>query len=1058
MKKITFILAFLVLVAFQAAAQVQITGTITSAEDGLSIPGVSVVVKDNATIGTTTDINGKYSITVPGNAEALVFSFVGMKTQEVLINGRSVIDVQLEAEVLEMDEVIVTAIGIKREAKKVGYAVTSVGGDEVTKTQTTDAMTSLQGRVAGVDISASSGAPGASTKVILRGYSSVTGNNQPLYVVDGSPINNSTNPGSGDLNNTVDLGNGASDINPEDIESMTILKGAAATALYGSRAANGVIMITTKSGKKNNKLKVNYSSSVTYSEPLRLPQLQDKFGQGWSGHWASDENGSWGPVMDGKERLWGNVVDNSQLLKPFENQENNLRDFYDIGKAYTNSISLSGGGERTSFYASYTNLNNDGFMPDDIDKLERNSVAFRGTAEGEKLSAKVSVNYVNKSSGFVAAGQGGAKGATLFQEIIQIPRDFSIVDMKDYESKFYNVDNFYTLYASNPYRVLNENRNDYNENRIYGNLELGYDILDGLQLTWRLGTDVKNGILKEWSAIARPTPGSPNESVTPHPGSVDENTYYTREINSDLTLNYNRDITESLNMNVIGGWNVYERNIKNQFSWIRSLDIPYYYDLGNTSENKQTETYKENKRLYAFFGQADLSFNNYLFVTLTARNDWSSTLPEDNNSFFYPGATVGFLFSEAMPSIKNMFPFLKVRASWGQTGNDADPYLIDPVFVNGNAQLNFGDVRLPLDGVNGFEIGNTLGNAELQPEITTEYEFGVDIRMLNNRIALDLAYYNRTTTDQIFAVAMATSTGYTFQTMNFGKVENKGIEALLSLTPVKSRDFSWNITTTYTRNRNKVLELPEGLDKVEINGAYGIEFNAVEGKPMGVFVGHQPLTDPEGRIIVNSSGLPVNNSEKKEYGTAERDFSMGFQNSFTYKNIELGFNIDWRKGGLMYSYTSRLNYFVGNATNTMYNERRPWIIPNSVIGIDNDGDGEYDEYKENTNAIDMSEVNTYWNQSNNNMISEYQVIDKSYLKLRDVTISYEVPKKFIDKLPISRLNIGAYGRNLLIWTPSENNFIDPESTTFGNDLDGEFGEFAGGPSARTYGFNLRVSF
>ncbi len=1053
-------LAFLLLVGFSVQAQMQISGTVTGAEDGLSIPGVSVVVKNNPTIGTTTDMDGKYTLTVPGSAEVLLFSFVGMKTQEVTINGRSLIDIQLEAEVLEMDEVIVTAIGIKREAKKIGYSVTNVNGEEVTKTQTTDAMTSLQGRVAGVDISSNSGAPSASTKVILRGYSSVTGNNQPLYVVDGSPINNETaiTNGADDVNNAVDLGNAASDINPSDIESMTILKGAAATALYGSRAANGVIMITTKSGKKNEKLKVNFSSSLTYSEPLRVPQLQNKFGQGWSGDWASAENGSWGPVMDGKERLWGYVVDNSQLLKPFEAQENNLRDFYDLGTSYNNTISLSGGGEKTSFYASYTNVNTDGFIPTDVDQYKRNNVSFRGTADGERLSAKVALNYVNKNTGFASAGQGGDKGATLFQELIQMPRDMSIVDMKDYQNKYYNVDNFFTLYAWNPYRVLAENRNDYNEDRIYGNMELGLDIIEGLQLMWRIGADVKNGQLKQWSAIAQPSPTSNNASKTGHPGSVDELSFYTNEINSDLTLVYNKDFMESLNLNVIGGWNVYERNYKRQWSYIRSIDIPYFYNLSNTSENQQTFIREENKRLYAFFGQIDLSYNDYLFATFTARNDWSSTLPEDNNSFFYPGATIGFIASEAFPSIKKFAPFVKVRASWGQTGNDARPYLINPYFIQGSAGLNFGDVNLPLNGVNGFEIGNTLGNANLQPEITTEYEFGIDLRLLNNRIALDIAYYNRKTTDQIFAVAMASSSGYTSQTMNFGEVENKGVEALLTITPVKTKDFRWDLTTNYTKNKNEVLELPEGLDKVVINQAYGIEFIAEVGKPMGVFIGHQPLTDPDGHIIVNSNGIPVNNPEKVEYGTAERDFTMGFLNSFSYKNIGLSFNIDWRKGGLMYSYTSRLNYFVGHSTNTMYNERRPWIIPNSVVGNDTDGDGEYDSYSENTNAVDMSEVNSYWNQTNNNMISQYQVLDKSYLKLRDVTITYDIPKRFIDKLPISKLSVGAYGRNLLIWTPEENNFIDPESTTFGNDLTGEFGEFAGGPSARTYGFNLRVSF
>ena len=385
MRKLTFLLTFLLFVGFSASAQMQISGKVTNAETGDPIPGVSVLVQDQTNIGTTTDMNGNYDLRVPSDAEVLVFSFVGMQRQEIPIQGRTTINVSMEPSIEEMEEVVVTAIGIERETKKLGYSVSNVGSEEVTETQTIDAMSSLQGKIAGLQISSSSGQPTATNNVIIRGYSSITGNNQPLYVVDGTPINNSINREADDLNNQVDFGNAASSIDPANIESINILKGAAATALYGSRAANGVVMITTKGGEIGQKLQVDFTSSATFTEPMRITQQQNVYGQGWSGDWATNENGSWGPEMDGKVRLWGNTVDNSRLLKPFEAQEDNLEDFFDIGQNYKNSLAISGGGDNTTFYASYGNTNADAFIPTDIDSYNRHAFNLKGSAKGEKL-------------------------------------------------------------------------------------------------------------------------------------------------------------------------------------------------------------------------------------------------------------------------------------------------------------------------------------------------------------------------------------------------------------------------------------------------------------------------------------------------------------------------------------------------------------------------------------------------------------------------------------------------------------------------------------------------
>uniref|UniRef100_UPI003564EA50 SusC/RagA family TonB-linked outer membrane protein n=1 Tax=Ancylomarina sp. TaxID=1970196 RepID=UPI003564EA50 len=753
MKKLTFLVcAFLLMIQVINAQTKQITGTVTSADDGLGMPGVSVVIK-GTTVGSSTDIDGKYILETQAS-DVLIFSFVGMVTQEIPVGAKTIIDVVMETESIGMEEVVVTAIGVTRSQKSLGYAATSVNSEELTKAAPMNALGGIQGKVAGVNISSASGSPGASTKVILRGYSSLTGGNQPLYVVDGTPVDNRMVGATGSTRST-DFGNNANDINPDNIESVTILKGASATALYGSRAANGVIMITTKSGKAG-KLKVNYSGSFDLSTPLRLPELQNDFGQGWSGHYASNENGSWGPKLDGAIRQWGNIVDNQQLLKPFKAQKDNLKDFYDLGTTMNHSMSISGGTDKATYFLSFNNVDADGIVPTDADSYKRNAINFKGSTNFNKFTATTSMNYVRKKSKAVATGQGSSTGATLFQEIIQTPRDMSIVDMKDYNNKFYNVDNFYTPYAQNPYFVLNENGNDFTSDRIYGNISLDYEFTSELSATARIGSDVTNSYLKDWQAIGRPKEGSPNFSRTADVGGVLEESRHSREINTDLIVKFKKDLNEDFNLNALAGWNVTQSNYRRQSSSVEELTIPNFYSLSNSPNPATTDTFYQKKRLYGVYAQADLAFRNYLFLTFVARNDWSSTLPSNDNSFFYPGASVGFILTDAIESLKSKtITFAKVRGSWGKTGNDADPYNIFNTLVSGNAFGGFGSLVFPLKGVSGFEISNQLGNSILEPEITREFEFGLDARFFNSRIGIDFAYYSKETDGQILPVDIA---------------------------------------------------------------------------------------------------------------------------------------------------------------------------------------------------------------------------------------------------------------------------------------------------------------
>jgi len=1055
MKKLTLVVCVFMLTFLIVNAQTkQITGTVTSADDGLGMPGVSVVIK-GTTVGSSTDIDGKYILEAAAS-DILVFSFVGMVTQEIPVGDKSVIDVVLLVESIGVEEVIVTAVGIKRSEKSLGYSATSVKSDEFNKTAPSNIMSGVTGKVAGVQISSSSGAPGASTKVVLRGYSSVGGNNQPLYVVDGVPMNNST-AGTGTLNDAVDFGNRAGDINPDDVESMTILKGASATALYGSRAANGVIMIVTKSGSQSDKLNVSISSSVEFSQVANLPDFQNEFGQGWDAVWRSDENGSWGPRFDGKLRPWGNTVDNSQLVKPFVAQKDNLKDFFDIGKTYKNSISVSGGGDKTTFYASYSNVSADGFIPTDADEYTRNTFALKGTHEiTEQLKISASVNYVVKTANAVAVGQQLLTGGEpLMGEIYQLPRDFSLVDGEDYNSTFYNFANFYTPYASNPYQSIGENSNSQRENRIYGNVGLTYELTPEITLSYKLGTDVANTHIKQ-SSNAFSYKGTNNSSKQDLIGGQMEKERYNSEVNSDLLVTFKKDLNEDFNLNLIAGWNVNQRDFRTSYILVNNLDIPDFDHITNSASTPIVEYFESQRRIYGVFSQADIAFRNYLFLNVVARNDWSSTLPSGDNSFFYPGVGLTFIATDAIPELSKVFSFAKLRASWGKTGNDADPYSLVNTLAKGNVSLGFGDLRFPMTNpvtgqkVMSWEVSNELKNPNIKPELTTEIEVGADLRFFNGRLGIDFAWYKKNTKDQITNVDLPSSSGYTSRIANLGEIQNKGIEAALSINPVKGK-LTWNALITFTRNRSKVISLLDGITKLDLAPVNAVEYRAEVGKPLGVYYGQDFERDPSGNIVVNpANGMPNVATDNVYFGDSNYDFTMGMNNTFSYKGFDLSFSLDWRQGGLMYSRTSYYMSFTGNGPLTTYNDRETWVVPGSVV---DNGDG---TYSENTTPIAADDLDSgFWTLPG---MDRARVVDKSFVKLRELTLGYTIPKNITSKFGLERVNLSVYGRNLITWRASENKFVDPEATTFGNDLTSEYGEYAGMPSSRSYGISLKVNF
>lgn len=1071
MKKFAFMLFLLSFLSVHLFAQEkEVTGTVLEEEGGIGAFNVKVLV--NGALKTYTDLDGKYVVKVQ-ESDSLTFELFAKKTQTIAVAGKSVIDITFVPNDEEIDVVVVTGLGIKRKEKEVGYAVTTVNNEAITRTSDRSALNALQGKVAGVNITAASGAPGASTRVIMRGFSSITGANQPLYVIDGVPLDN-TASGSTSINGGTDFGNGANDINPDDIQSITVLKGASGTALYGSRASNGVILITTKKGGSKN-LGINVTSAVTYDSPLRLPQWQNEFGQGFFGARDIRENTSWGPKFDDEMRYWGYEVDNKRLIKPYSAVPNNVRDFFDIGATYQNSINMSGGNEDATFYASYSNTSADGIMPQNHDVYNRHTLSLRGNAKlSDKFSISGSANYLKKQSSYVMTGQGEV---SVYNNILQIPRDMNIQEMEDYQNGFNNLDNFYSAYMINPYYVLNEFGNENNQDRVYGNATFMYNILAGLDATFRIGTDVTNEQRHEHQPIIDPEGinnanefwGNTNE------GSVSESSRFRREINSDLIITYAKKF-ENFDISWMVGNNMNQRNGKTLYENVIGLDIPGYYNLANSGSTPYIYEGEWKRRLMGFYTNLDVGIMNTLFLTGSYRRDWSSTLPLENNNYGYPAVNVGFLFSNLFPdNMKDVIDMGKIRLGWAKVGSDADVYRV-------HSTLSRGSGYPYVDGLNSYSISNRIGNPELSPEFKREIEAGIDLRMFKGKLNLDFSFYDSQVTALIFDATLPYSSGYAAQTMNLGRISNQGVEALITLVPVRTKNWTWEVSTNYSKNKNIMAELPEIFENDAGEREYtliGIGMPAtgytslavIQGEEIAQFTVNdvQRVTDANspyfGNIIVDqSNGLPMVSDSIIKLGKSQYNYMIGVGTSLSYKNISISASLDIRQGGLMYSRTAEMTYFSGTNLESTYNDRQPFIVPNSVVEvIENDVVVGYEE-----NVIPVinnvptssglgSNMHEYFGNGMDELNSK-MVIDKSFIKLRDLSLSYMLPKKAFSKIGISSPVLSIYGRNLFIWTPSSNRFIDPEATSFGNDLTADYGEYGNTPSIRSIGGSLKFSF
>ena len=1042
----------LLLFAVVAHAQTRsVTGMVT---DSKSQPVTGAVIKEKGTSnGAISGTDGRFSIKTTTAAPVLQVSFIGMADQEVTVGASNSVTVKMEAGEDALNEVIVSAQNIKRSTRSIGYAMSSVTTKDITEGGDRSVLNGMQGKMAGVDINSAGSNPGASTRIVIRGIQSISQDNQPLIIIDGVPMTNSSTNNTS-LNGGFDFGNGLNAVNPEDIESVQVLKGSSASALYGSRAANGVILITTKKGSTNANGKkaigIDLGFDATYSSVLKLPTFQNSYGQGWSATHALDENGSWGPTFDGKSRVIGREVDNSQLLAPYSALENNVRDFFERGTNYKTHVGINGGSEKSSFYASYSNVKQDGIIPTDEDRYDRNTLAFRGSQNFGKVSMSASANMSNTNSQFVLSGQ---QENNIYRNILDIPRNMSVIDMQNYRDKFYSINDYFTPYGTtNPYWALYENGNEYDATKFFGSVETKVDLATNLKGVYRFGYDIENNDISTYEAILQPT--GPNSTVN-NLGSVTEQTIARKQYNHDFNLLWNKEINPLLSVDVVAGANLNERGSSSLSSSVAALDIEGFYNLSNSPATPTVERNDQLRRLFGVYGVASAAYKNMLFLNLSARNDWSSTLPAENNAIFYPAANLSFVFTDAISSKPSWLDFGKLRVGLGNTGNDAPIYVVNSIYTQTGISLPFQDMTFPLaGGTNAFTAGNLIKNPDLRPEITTEIEIGTDLKLLDARMNVELTYYNRVTKGQILQVPVSPGSGSGYYWANAATVENKGVEALISYRVIKNENgFNWTPSVNFTRNRNQVTDLDDAVDRVSLGGLSTIGYYAMLGQPIGVYEGSTYQYSPDGAIVVNTQGLPITGAEKVTYGNSQRNYIMGIKNNFSYKQFSLGVLFDIRKGGLMYTHTASLLSWTGQSATTTFNDRKPFVVPNSVVEVEN-ADGSK-SYVENTTPVDPADLHEY--HTSDARDAQY-VIDKSFTKLRELALTYSLPKSSLEKMPFAGVSISLIGRNLFIWTPSENQFIDPEVTTFGNGNQAEYGEFAANPTTRSYGFSLKFNF
>lgn len=1051
-----------------------VKGTVTSADDGEPVIGASVLVKGTQ-IGTITDVEGQFQLTsVPVSAKYLVVSFVGMEQKEVPIKPGH-ISIVLKSSTQQMDEVVVTALGISREKKALGYTAQEIKSEALTQGKDNNLLNSLSGKIAGVRITNTQGDVGSS-RIVIRGETSIAGENQPLFIVNGIPVDNSQ------LNSQSsgrDFKNAIADLNPEDIKSMTVLKGPNASALYGARAAHGAIVITTKDGSGQQGLGITLHSSNQISFAANLSDFQNLFGQGAGGQFSYvDGNGA--GVNDGVDESWGPRLDVGLLIPQFDSpidasgnrvatpwvsHPNNVRDYFRTGFSTNNGVSIARGDENYQYRVGYNYEKQISIVPG-VETNKTNISLNTDYHLAKWLSVGATANYIVYTTpslpGSATPSGSNARSNSPMLQFLWFGRQVSTKSLKEDYARNWN-----SSYYSNPFWNAYYNTQSQERHRLIGDVHVGFHLMEGLDARFRTSTDWYHDRRK--SKVKWGTSGSPY-------GSYAEDAYTVKENNTEAIVTYVKQLNADWGMDALAGFNVRNKQYENNYQAAPRLAVADLYTLTNSRDQLTSSNYFYRLRQYGLYASAQVNYRGWAFLNMTGRNDWSSTLPAGNNSYFYPSVTASVLLSEALGWKNRSISYLKLRGGWSQVGSDADPYQLATVYVSETA-------------FNGNPLQTSSGegmNPALKPEKTSSIEAGLEAAFFNNRVHLDFTYYKTDSRNQILKLATTAASGYTSQVRNAGHIRNRGYEVQLGATPVQSKTgFQWDVNVNYGSNRSKVMKLDdEGLITSYQLYSSGIQILASVGEAYGTLFGSTYVRDDNGRIVVDDSGLPKISSTSQVLGKFTPDWMGGISNTFTYKSFSLSFLIDASFGGSIFSNTNKTGKYTGVLENSLpgrdadhgglwyyidgANNRVPLERPNyetsstglyyaNVNGqstrVYQDGilvDGVTEDGAKNTKIVSAE---NYYHRLYS--IAETNVYDASYVKLREVALTYRLPKTMVRKLHLQDASVTLTGRNL--WTIHKDvPNIDPEAALTAGNAQGV--EAYSLPTTRSFGLNLAVKF
>jgi TonB-linked SusC/RagA family outer membrane protein len=1062
---VIFFLAFL---GSAFAQERTITGTVTSSEDGSPLPGVNVIVAGTST-GVITNVNGKYLIRVPAGNKVIDFTFVGMKPYSATIGTSDVIDVAMSASQEVLDEVVVTALGIKRQVKAIGYAAQELGTNELSAVRETNLANLLTAKAAGVQVTKNASGTGGSNSITIRGAKSLMGNNQPLFVVDGVPVTN-IGHSSGGIWDDIDLGDGMGDINPEDVETMTVLKGPNASALYGARGSNGVILITTKAGRQKKGIGVEINSNTSFETLNLVPTFQNYYATGYEetniyGEWYEIPPGSgktyetmdtwhgdnWGPPLDGKRTIVDPFCYPEQMftrtLTLLPQSVNNVKDFYETGINSSNTVAISGSTGKTNVRFSIGNTTNKLIIPNA--RLNKQTVALNINSQvNDKISIDGKINYTrdegNNRPMLGVAYQGGNVSRVFAAMGRYVPMSW----LKEYYEKTGDA-GFWPGVSYNPYYIVNELKSNDVKDRFIGQVSATVKFTPWLSLMGRAGMDYySQTLLRKWPIGARRTDN--------YLGRVVNEVNLVKDINADAILTATKDINPDFSMNASIGASLLYQGRNSESLDGRNFKAKDVYDISNCQDIRPS-TYLSRKEMQSVFFMGQVSYKKFLFIDLTGRNDWSSALGINNFSFFYPSVSTSFVFTEAFKSIpSHILSFGKIRASWAEVGNDSDPYM---------TMSGYNSTTTKYAGQGLSWMSSTIPLYDLKNELTKSWEIGTDLRFVNNRVGIDVTYYNGKTENQIMPVEISNASGYKNVVINAGEVQNRGLEIAFNATPIKtSGGFTWDINFNYSHNKSKVVSLAPGIETLPVGSGADCTVEARIGHPYGDIVGYAYQLAPNGQRLVSSGGYYIPTPTQKVLGNITPDWIGGLNNTFSWKGFSLNVLLDFVQGNEIVSETKYRCEASGNGKWTTEGRRLqdkdasgnqlPLVgVLDGVVAVD-DGSGNI-TYEQNTKAVYGQD---YWASRAWGDISEEFVMDGSYISLREVMLSYNFSPKTISKTPFAGITLSVLGRNLAYLEQHMMDMgVSPESSP--NTSAG----FAGSesfaiPTTRTWGFNIKLTF